>query len=99
MEWSSDRMDFFFDQTRYHAFPIEKAEEPGQTNAFHKSRYLLITFALGGSWGRQIDDSILPQKFPIDYVRVYQKPGPARPPSRPRPTDRLDQLERQRYRL
>jgi hypothetical protein len=36
---------------------------------------LLINFALGGSWGGKIDDSVLPQKYLIDYVRVYQKDG------------------------
>ena len=26
----------------------------------------------GGGWGGEIDDSIFPQTFEIDYVRVYQ---------------------------
>ena len=29
--------------------------------------------ALGGAWGGKIDDSIFPQKYLIDYVRVYQR--------------------------
>ena len=32
-----------------------------------------INLALGGSWGGKIDDAVLPQKYLIDYVRVYQK--------------------------
>jgi beta-glucanase (GH16 family) len=34
--------------------------------------YLLLNTAIGGGWGGDIDDSIFPQKFTIDYVRVYQ---------------------------
>ena len=37
--------------------------------------YLILNTAIGGAWGGQkgIDDTIFPQKFLIDYVRVYQK--------------------------
>lgn len=71
IEWNEDRIDFFFDQTKYHTFKIDKAGE-GKDNPFRKPHYLLINLALGGSWGGPIDDSILPQKYLIDYVRVYQ---------------------------
>jgi hypothetical protein len=42
---------------------------------FDQSHYLILNLAIGGSWGGQkgIDESIFPQKFLIDYVRVYQK--------------------------
>ncbi|EAR54554.1 hypothetical protein SKA34_22849 [Photobacterium sp. SKA34] len=35
--------------------------------------YLILNLAIGGGWeGQQgIDDSIFPQKFLIDYVRIY----------------------------
>lgn len=42
-------------------------------NAFRKPQYLLVNLALGGSWGGQIDDTIFPQEFLVDYVRVYQR--------------------------
>jgi hypothetical protein len=32
----------------------------------------LLNTAIGGSWGGEIDDTIFPQKFVIDYVRVYR---------------------------
>jgi len=40
-------------------------------NTFTGPLYLLLNTAIGGSWGGEIDDSIFPQKFLIDYVRVY----------------------------
>ena len=79
MEWSPERIDFFFDKTKYHTVPIDKAGQ-GADNPFRKPHYLLINFALGGEWGGPIDDAILPQKYLIDYVRIYkQKGGPSDP--------------------
>ena len=72
IEWTPDRIDFFFDQEKYHTVPTAKAGAPGE-NPFCKPHYLLINFALGGSWGGPIDDTVLPQQYQIDYVRVYQK--------------------------
>jgi hypothetical protein len=36
--------------------------------------HLLLNIAFGGNWGGKegIDESILPAKMEIDYVRVYQ---------------------------
>jgi len=72
VEWTPERMDFFFDQQKYHSVDVKTADNQGQ-NPFRQRQYLLINFALGGSWGGKIDDSVLPQKYLIDYVRVYQK--------------------------
>ena len=41
-------------------------------DSFTGPLYLLLNTAIGGSWGGAIDDSIFPQKFFIDYVRVYK---------------------------
>ncbi len=79
LEWFEDRMDFFFDQTLYHTFPIDEAGV-GADNPFRKPHYLLINLAIGGTWGGPIDDAILPQKYLIDYVRVYQHGAPREKP-------------------
>jgi beta-glucanase (GH16 family) len=71
MEWYADRMDFYFDDNKYFTFEIKEADYKGE-NPFSKPRYLLINLALGGSWGGEIDDSVLPQVYAIDYVRVYE---------------------------
>ncbi|MGN6387692.1 MAG: glycoside hydrolase family 16 protein, partial [Verrucomicrobiota bacterium] len=38
----------------------------------------ILNLAIGGEWGGMhgIDDSIFPQRFEIDYVRVYQSADP-----------------------
>ena len=50
----------------------DKAADKG-SNAFRQPQYLLVNLALGGSWGGAIDDKIFPQKYVIDYVRVYER--------------------------
>jgi beta-glucanase (GH16 family) len=71
VEWRPDRMDFFFDQQKYFTFDIDLAGV-GADNPFRKPHYLLINLALGGSWGGPMDDSVLPQQYLIDYVRIYE---------------------------
>jgi beta-glucanase (GH16 family) len=74
VERFEDRMDFYYDDTLYHRFLLDKAGA-GEDNPFRKPHYLLINLAIGGAWGGQkgIDDAMLPQTYEIDYVRVYQR--------------------------
>lgn len=72
VEWTAEAMDFYFDKDKYFTFPVDTATEK-DANPFRKPQYLLINLALGGAWGGQMDDTVLPQKFLVDYVRVYQK--------------------------
>jgi len=74
VEWSPEQIDFFFDSKKYHTVLIDKAGK-GDANAFRAPHFLRINFALGGDWGGAIDDKALPQKFLIDYVRVYRAEG------------------------
>jgi hypothetical protein len=37
------------------------------------NHFILLNLAIGGNFGgHEVDDSIFPQKFVIDYVKVYQ---------------------------
>jgi beta-glucanase (GH16 family) len=75
VEWSAERLDFFFDQQKVHTFDLNQAGQ-GEENPFRKPQYLLLNLALGGSWGKEMDNTVLPQRFVIDYVRVYQPAAP-----------------------
>ena len=73
IEWNDDRIDFFLDDEKYFTFNNE-----GTGNdvwPYNKPHYLILNAAIGGSWGGQkgIDDTIFPQKYYIDYVRVFRK--------------------------
>jgi len=72
MEWHADRIEMFVDGRQYFTFRNEGTGS--QAWPFDKPHYLLINFAIGGSWGGQkgIDDSRYPQQYLIDYVRIYK---------------------------
>ena len=72
VEWFPDRMEFFFDDRPYFSFRIDDAGT-GPDNPFRRPHYLLLNLALGGTWGGPVDDDALPQRFRVDYVRVYRE--------------------------
>jgi beta-glucanase (GH16 family) len=73
LEWDKDHMDFFVDDKKYFTY---RNEGTGQDAwPYDKDQYLILNLAIGGDWGgrKGIDDSSFPQRYCIDYVRVYQK--------------------------
>lgn len=77
VEWFEERMDFYVDGKKY--FTFENEGNGDATWPFGEPHYLILNAAIGGAWGGQkgIDDGIFPQKYLIDYVRVYERRKPA----------------------
>jgi beta-glucanase (GH16 family) len=73
LEWSADRIEVFVDDQRY--FVFENTGGGVREWPFAAEQFLILNVAVGGAWGglHGIDDSIFPQRFTIDYVRVYQR--------------------------
>lgn len=70
-DWNSKRIIFSVDDQEVYTFaPEEKTEEIWP---FDQPFYVLLNLAVGGHFGGDdIEDNRLPQKFAIDYIRVYQ---------------------------
>jgi beta-glucanase (GH16 family) len=71
VERTAGKLSFFVDNNYY--FSIDTSQTI-QKDLFRHPFYLLLNTAIGGSWGGKIDDSIFPQKFSIDWVRVFEIP-------------------------
>ena len=72
IEWFPDRIDFFYDNTKYHTVHLDDIQK-GPDNPFRKPQYLLVNLALGGDWEQPHCRRLqTPQQFQIDYIRVYQ---------------------------
>ena len=73
VEWTEKKIDFFLDEKN--VFTFENNGSGNDAWPFDKPFYLKLNFAIGGGWGdaKGVDDSIFPQKFLVDYVRVYEK--------------------------
>lgn len=75
MDWDEEEIALYVDDRLMNRVPLSKlANQDGTgTNPFRQPHYLLLNFALGGMNGGDIDDSLLPARYEVDYVRVYQK--------------------------
>ncbi|TRO66309.1 glycoside hydrolase family 16 protein [Christiangramia sabulilitoris] len=70
VNWDREKIEFSVDNFIYHSFNLEQAGT--ENNPFRKPFYLILNLALGGNWPGPVNPDILPQKFLIDYVRVYK---------------------------
>lgn len=72
LQWTPQRLEWYVDDKLFHFY--EKADRPPHHWPFNGRFYLLLNVAVGGSWGGKngIDDTVFPQSFVIDYVRVYE---------------------------
>ena len=70
--WTPSKIEWYANGVKYHEYV--KTAEDYKVWPFDKDFYLIMNMAYGGSWGGfdGIDDTKLPQKLYIDYVRVYQ---------------------------
>lgn len=76
VEWSPQALKFFVDDKDYFTYAND-----GTGNAswpFDRDHYLILNLAIGGAWGGQkgVDEAAFPQKYEIDYVRVYRAASP-----------------------
>lgn len=72
IEWDANSIRWYVDGKQYHKLDI--TNNINSTEEFHKPFFILLNVALGGDWpGQTIDDSKLPAKMYVDYVRVYKK--------------------------
>lgn len=71
IDWTKDSIQFLVDDQLFYTFAPETKNE--KTWPFDQPFYLILNLAIGGNFGGpEVDDSIFPQEFVIDYVRVYQ---------------------------
>ena len=71
IEWTKDKIDFFVDKDLVYTFQPEIKNE--NTWPYDQPFYFLVNLAIGGNFGGlKVDDSIFPQEFLIDYIKVYQ---------------------------
>ncbi|HRX10577.1 MAG TPA: family 16 glycosylhydrolase [Draconibacterium sp.] len=72
MIWTPDKIEWYANDVKYHTY--SKSSDDYRVWPFNKEFYLILNLAYGGDWGGYagVDDTKLPHKFLIDYVRVYQ---------------------------
>lgn len=68
--WTKDKITFYVDGIEVHSFASDS--KSAEVWPFNKPFYFILNCAVGGYFaGMEVDDSIFPQEYVIDYVRVY----------------------------
>jgi len=73
--WTEKSIEFYVDDTDNVFYTYSPSAKTDDTWPFDKSQFIILNLAIGGTWGgaQGIDNTIFPQTYEIDYVRVYQE--------------------------
>lgn len=72
VEWSHDKISWFFDDVEYHT--LTRSDVGEDRWVFDKPFFLILNLAVGGTLGGFISpETVFPSAVYVDYVRVYQK--------------------------
>ena len=75
MDWTEEFIALYCDEQLLNKVSLDKLvnKDGSGFNPFKQKHYMLLNLAMGGMNGGDITGTNFPQKFEIDYVRVYQK--------------------------
>jgi beta-glucanase (GH16 family) len=75
MDWTEEFIALYCDEQLLNKVGLDKLvnKDGSGFNPFKQKHYMLLNLAMGGMNGGDITGTSFPQKFEIDYVRVYQK--------------------------
>jgi len=76
MDWDSSAISLYMDDQLMNSTPLNKLvnKDGSGINPFRQPHYMLLNLAIGGQNGGDPAHTAFPNRFEIDYVRVYQKP-------------------------
>ena len=74
MDWTENYIALYVDDKLLTKADVESMQNKDQTgfNPFRQPHYMLLNLAVGGDNGGDPSGTNFPQKYEVDYVRVYQ---------------------------
>jgi beta-glucanase (GH16 family) len=75
MDWDENAIALYLDDHRLNKVEVSKLvnKDGSGINPFQQPHYLLLNLAMGGQNGGDLSETKFPNRFEVDYVRVYQK--------------------------
>ena len=75
MDWDEEAIALYMDDVLLNKTPLDGLvnKDGSNINPFKQPHYMLLNLAIGGINGGKIGNTVFPNKFEVDYVRVYQK--------------------------
>ena len=77
MDWDENAIAIYVDDVLLNKVSLDKLVNKDGTNInpFKQPHYMLFDLAMGGQQGGDPTTTVFPNRFEVDYVRVYQKKG------------------------
>ncbi|NNM23468.1 MAG: glycoside hydrolase family 16 protein [Flavobacteriaceae bacterium] len=73
-DWNKDSIKFYIDDALVYEYSPSAKDD--RTWPYDKPFYLILNVAIGGNFGGpEVDDSIFPTEFLIDYIKISQAPN------------------------
>lgn len=75
MDWDEEAIALYMDDVLLNRVALSKLVNKDGTNRnpFEQPHYMLLNLAMGGMNGGPLEGTAFPNRFEVDYVRVYQK--------------------------
>jgi beta-glucanase (GH16 family) len=75
MDWDEREISLYLDDVLMNNVPLSKLvnEDGSNINPFNQPHYMLLNLAIGGTQGGDPANTKFPNRFEVDYVRVYQR--------------------------
>ena len=68
-----NKMEIYVDDILLNDIDLNKTfNKSDGLNSFRQPHYVLLNLALGGDRGGSLENTNLPSKYLVDYVRIYQ---------------------------
>lgn len=77
VNWTPNRISWYVDDLLFATRTPADMANPADWTFESYQYYLILNLAVGGNLGGAVDNTALPQKMDIDYVRVYATPQPS----------------------
>lgn len=73
MDWDDQQIVLFLDGEPMNTTNLADMLNPDGASPFRQEHYMLLNLAIGGNNGGDPSGTSFPQRFEVDYVRVFQK--------------------------
>jgi len=73
MDWDDQTISLYLDDTLMNASKLSDMLNSDGTSPFKQKVYMLVNLAIGGINGGDPSATTFPQRYEVDWIRVFQK--------------------------
>ena len=73
MDWDDQNIVLLLDDQQINTTALSSMLNPNGDSPFKQKAYMLVNLAIGGNNGGDPSKTTFPQRYEVDYIRVFQK--------------------------